>query len=146
MNRRFIRPLKREDFEKGFLELLSELTIAGEASFQEVTQRFREIENNDDYRIVVIEDTETHRLMASATLFVERKFVRGCGKVGHIEDVVVSKDYRGEGLGKRLILDLLEWGKQQGCYKVILDCTEENIAFYERCGMQRKEIQMVKYF
>ena len=33
-----------------------------------------------------------------------------------------------------------------GCYKVILDCSEENAGFYERCGYSRKEIQMAKYF
>lgn len=36
--------------------------------------------------------------------------------------------------------------KEIGCYKVILDCSEGNVGFYERCGLVRKEVQMVKYF
>jgi hypothetical protein len=31
----------------------------------------------------------------------------------------------------------------KGCYKVILDCADHNVAFYEKCGLTRKEIQMV---
>ncbi len=30
-----------------------------------------------------------------------------------------------------------------GCYKVILDCAEANVSFYEKCGLTRKEVQMV---
>ena len=28
---------------------------------------------------------------------------------------------------------------------MILDCSEDNVAFYERCGFQRKEVQMAVY-
>lgn len=37
----------------------------------------------------------------------------------------------------------MEVCRQQGCYKVILDCSEANQAFYEKCGLTRKEVQMV---
>jgi hypothetical protein len=43
----------------------------------------------------------------------------------------------------RLIDELVRVAKQQGCYKVILDCAESNIPFYEKCGLSRKEVQMV---
>ncbi len=33
--------------------------------------------------------------------------------------------------------------KERGCYKVILDCAEHNVAFYEKCGLTKKEVQMV---
>jgi glucosamine-phosphate N-acetyltransferase len=31
------------------------------------------------------------------------------------------------------------------CYKIGLYCAENNVAFYEKCGFKRKEIQMVLY-
>lgn len=34
--------------------------------------------------------------------------------------------------------------QELGCYKVILDCSEDNVPFYEKCGLTRKEVQMVK--
>lgn len=37
----------------------------------------------------------------------------------------------------------MEHANARGCYKVILDCSEDNIAFYQKCGLERKEVQMV---
>ena len=36
-------------------------------------------------------------------------------------------------------------GRQVGCYKVIRDCSEDNVSFYKRCGFKQKEAQMVAY-
>jgi hypothetical protein len=44
----------------------------------------------------------------------------------------------------RLIEALVDVARQRGCYKVILDCSEANQAFYEKCGLTRKEVQMVR--
>lgn len=38
---------------------------------------------------------------------MELKFIRGCGKCGHIEDVVVDSTYRGLRLGLRVIEALM---------------------------------------
>ena len=43
----------------------------------------------------------------------------------------------------RLIDALIDASHAMGCYKVILDCAEKNVSFYEKCGLTRKEIQMV---
>ncbi len=53
---------------------------------------------------------------------------------------------RGRRLGARLIEAAADAAKAAGCYKVILDCSESNVAFYEKCGLTRKEVQMVRYF
>ena len=45
----------------------------------------------------------------------------------------------------RIIQELMEVGKAAGCYKVILDCSEKNVGFYEKCGFQRKEVLMAWY-
>ncbi len=39
------------------------------------------------------------RIVAAGTLLLERKFIRGCGTAGHIEDVVVDSTCRGQRLG-----------------------------------------------
>jgi glucosamine-phosphate N-acetyltransferase len=108
--------------------------------------RWQEIASAPDYKIVVIEDTNTSKIIGTASCLVERKFIRGCGKAAHIEDVVVDSGYRGLKLGARLVEALIEAAKEMGCYKVILDCAESNVKFYEKSGLSRKEVQMVKYF
>ena len=35
--------------------------------------------------------------------------------------------------------------KSAACSQVILDCSEENTAFYSKCGFSRKEVQMALY-
>ena len=37
----------------------------------------------------------------------------------------------------------MTYAQSQGCYKVILDCADDNAAFYEKSGFKRKEVQMV---
>lgn len=43
----------------------------------------------------------------------------------------------------RLIAALTDEALGMGCYKIILDCSEANAAFYEKCGLSKKEVQMV---
>lgn len=44
---------------------------------------------------------------------------------------------------RRLINAAVEHAREVGCYKVILDCAEDNVDFYAKCGLSRKEVQMV---
>eukprot|EP00742_Colponemidia_sp_Colp-10_P006039 GILJ01006463.1.p1 GENE.GILJ01006463.1~~GILJ01006463.1.p1 ORF type:complete len:170 (+),score=23.43 GILJ01006463.1:162-671(+) len=140
-----LRSLKVEDYNKGFVELLSQLTTVDEISHEMFKKRFNEIQSSGNTFVQVIEDVAENRIIGSATLLVEKKFVHGCGAVGHVEDVVVSDAYRGKNLGRRLIEDLQRIGVEQGCYKVILDCAEHNVPFYGKMGFKRKEVQMAWY-
>lgn len=47
--------------------------------------------------------------------------------MGHIEDIAVSKSMQGRKLGLKIINTLEEIGRGQGVYKIILDCSKENI-------------------
>ena len=59
--------------------------------------------------------------------------------------MIVHSDFRGKGLGKILIDKCIGYAKLQKCYKIILDCSEQNCRFYENCGFTKKENQMVLY-
>lgn len=47
------------------------------------------------------------------------------------------------GQQRRLVEAVTERARGAGCYKIILDCSEGNAAFYSKCGLSRKDIQMV---
>ena len=49
------------------------------------------------------------------------------------------------GLGKLLLDRLTEMATASGCYKIILNCAQKNIGFYEKCGLVVKEVSMAKY-
>ncbi|GMH28722.1 hypothetical protein Nepgr_030565 [Nepenthes gracilis] len=142
-----VRKLQITDKTKGFLELLQQLTVCDRISDEEFQGRFLELcAHGDDHVIYVIEDDDSGKIIATGTLFIEKKFIRSCGKAGHIEDVVVDSGSRGMHLGKKIIGFLTEHARSMGCYKVTLDCKEENREFYEKCGLEQRGVQMVKYF
>ncbi|RHZ75385.1 hypothetical protein Glove_214g37 [Diversispora epigaea] len=140
-----IRPLANDDYERGFLDVLSVLTVIGDISKAQFLERFHYLKaHNHEYFTLVIVSPED-RIVGAGTIFVERKFIRNTGLVGHIEDIAVDKNQQGKKLGLRIIEALKYIGAQTGCYKVILDCSKQNIPFYEKCGFTQKEYEMAWY-
>ena len=60
-----------------------------------------------------------------------------------IEDVVISGEYRGSGIGKILINHIIDFSKTKKCDKIILNSSESNIRFYEKLGFTKNEVQMI---
>ena len=79
------------------------------------------------YYSLVIVDKNTDKIVAVGTVFIERKFLRGLGSVGHIEDIAVDKSQQGKKLGLRVIQALTSISENSGCYKTILNCSESNM-------------------
>ncbi|CAG8483214.1 4516_t:CDS:2 [Racocetra fulgida] len=131
-----LRPLAKDDFNK------EQLTVIGDVSEENFIGMFLKA---GGYYIIIIESDE-NKVVAVGTLFVEMKFIRGCGKVGHIEDIVVHDSQRGKNFGKRIIEQLKDIGKKVECYKIILDCSEKNVPFYRKCGLETKDLQMTYYY
>ncbi|KAL1918160.1 uncharacterized protein VTP21DRAFT_3426 [Calcarisporiella thermophila] len=140
-----LRPLHVDDYDKGFLECLSQLSTVGEISKEEFILQFRALKKAGDYYTAVIEEPEG-RVIACGTLLVERKFLHQCGKAGHIEDVIVHDSQRGKKLGLMIVDQLKHLGRETSCYKVILNCAQRNVEFYEKCGLKLKDYQMCIYF
>src|SRR5690606_9255839 len=106
------RLLKESDYSKGYMALLSQLTVTGNVTKEEFEKTFNIIKNMKNQFIYVIEDPNTNKVIATSTILIEKKFTHNCGSVGHIEDVVVSKEYRGKGIGKLMINKMIEIGKE----------------------------------
>ncbi|TPX36650.1 hypothetical protein SmJEL517_g01400 [Synchytrium microbalum] len=141
-----IRSLAPSDYEKGFLTALSQLTTVGTISKAQFIDRYNYLKkHNYEYFTIVIEEVGKKKIAAAGTIFVERKFIHENSLVGHIEDIVTLTDYRGLNLGKAIIECLKHIGKNAGCYKIILDCSEKNIPFYNKCGFVQKEYEMAWY-
>lgn len=72
------------------------------------------------------------RIAGCAFLFINET-VRG-GRIGQIEDVAVDMNCRGTGVGRAMIAQLVDRAKARGCYKIILACSSNNVAFYQKAG------------
>jgi glucosamine-phosphate N-acetyltransferase len=129
-----IRELRNEDLENGFLTTLDSLRQTSNIEKNIANKIFDKIENNPD-QIIVVALIEG-KVVGSATLLLESKFIHNGGIVGHIEDVVVDKNYQGQKIGEKIIKYLLEFAKTKGCYKTILDCVDDVKPFYEKLGFK----------
>lgn len=96
-----VRPLGSKDYERGFLEILSQLTSVGTVTKEDFIRRFHQMKNcHNTYYITVIVDTKKDKIIGSGTIVHEQKFIHDCGSRGIIEDIIVSDQYRGKQLGK----------------------------------------------
>ena len=135
-----IRKLQKKDLYNGFLTSLDSLRKSSHLKPKKANTIFDKISKNSDHIIYVAVDDG--KVIGATTLLIEQKFIHDGGKVGHIEDVVVRKDYQGRGIGKKIVNALLEYAEKKGCYKTILDCTDDLIPFYENLGFKRHSNSM----
>lgn len=129
-----LRPLCTADYTRGFYQVLGQLTKVGDVSSEQFIKKFDHMKRSGDYFVIVVEDLNLGKIVATATLIVEHKFIHGCAKRGRIEEVVVSDECRGKQLGKLLLSVLTLLSKKLDCYKVTLECKPKNVAFYEKFG------------
>lgn len=144
-----IRPLASTDYARGHIRVLASLTSVqdpGEAPWKE---RFAELARSNasasKYFVVVIVSKQTDELVATGTVFLEPKFLRNLATAAHIEDIAVDKSMQGKGLGKVLIEALTTLSENAGAYKTLLDCSDDNVPFYTKCGYETKGVYMAKY-
>lgn len=129
-----IRELKEEDLWNGFLTSLDSLRKASDIDKDKATEIFNKINSNPDHIIAVAEIEG--QVVGSTTLLIEPKFIHNGGLVGHIEDVVIDRNFQGKKIGEKIMKYLLKIAETRGCYKTILDCTDDVKPFYEKIGFK----------
>ncbi len=134
MSEPIIRELRKEDLWNGFLTTLDSLRQASDIDRNKAEEIFEKINSNPDHIVAVAE--LDRKIVGATTLLIEPKFIHTGGLVGHIEDVVVDKNFQGQKIGEQIMKYLLEFAKKRGCYKTILDCTDEVKPFYEKLGFK----------
>ena len=133
------RNIKIDDY-KDIIVLLKQLTKCSydKHSFEKYIDN---LPNNQHHFVLEKEG----KLIASGVLVIESKIIHNFRNVGHIEDIVVNKNYRGLGLGKKIIQYIISFAEKKDCYKVILNCDPKIQSFYESCDFKKYNIQMGKY-
>ena len=135
-----VRELRREDLWNGFLTTLDSLRMASDIDKNAAELVFNKINSNPDHIIAVAE--YEGKVVGATTLLIEPKFIHQGGLVGHIEDVVVDKNYQGKKIGEKVMKYLLGIAQKRGCYKTILDCTDDVKKFYEKLGFEHTANEM----
>jgi glucosamine-phosphate N-acetyltransferase len=130
-----LRALEQKDFERGFLETLANLAEVS-LTPDEAIHIWRGRNAAGVRTVVAVSDG---RVIGTASLILEHKFLHRGGTIGHIEDVAVHPSAQGKGVGTAVVQSLIDLARESGCYKVILSCTDKNTAFYTRLGFRRHD-------
>ena len=75
-----------------------------------------------------------NKIIAGITVLIEQKIIHNGKCVGHIEDLVVLKNYRNCGIGRVLINHAIDLCNRNNCYKCILNCDQALDAYYVKQG------------
>jgi len=136
-----------ETIKTQYLLLLSELTVTNYIETSLFVKNVERISEMGAIIVGVIDNSlKDIEIVASGTIIIEPKIIREGRNVGHIEDIVVSKEMRGKGISQQ-ILDILKLiAREKNCYKVILDCDENVKNVYIKNGFNIKGFQMSEYF
>ena len=122
-------------------DLLSELTTIGKSSYKQYCEYIQDLSVNK--YIYFISDNNV--IVGTGSVLIEKKIIHGFQSVAHIEDIVIDQKHRGKKYGKHLLNYLVSVALNKGCYKVILDCSTNNIGFYEACGFSNRGNYMAYY-
>lgn len=79
------------------------------------------------------------RVVGTASLLVDHKFINHGGKVAIVEDVIVLPAFQGRGVGRQLMAAVQQRAEELGCYKVCLYCSDDLIDYYQRLGFSHTD-------
>ena len=94
-----------------------------------------EIEENQS--IKYFGAVENGKVVSTCFCAVIPNLTRLGGSIGFIENVVTDKDFRKQGLGKKVMETAIEFAREKNCYKVILESgawRTEAHQFYRNLG------------
>ena len=105
-------------------------------------------ENISSANWLVLVATEEEKLVdyCMATIMQYASFF-GARQYGFVEDLAVTGNYRGQGVGKQLFLRSADWFRSQGVTRIelrVASTNEVSQAFWQRLGFTDFIVRMVK--
>lgn len=130
-----IRRANEEDFP-AILALIRELADY-ERSPDAVTNTVEQMHREKEHFRCFVADSPEHGILGMALYFFA--YFTWVGKSIYLEDIIVSRAYRGLKIGSALMDRVMQEAKEEGCKRVqwqVLDWNETAIGFYRKCGAE----------
>jgi GNAT superfamily N-acetyltransferase len=134
-----IREAVREDVEF-ILQLYSTAGIESDHPFnlEEALQHFEVFRRYPSYRVYVVEVDGA--IVATYALLIMDNLAKRGKKSGIIEEVAVSPDHQGKGIGRAMMEHAMQQCKDAECYKMMLSSGLQRTKahdFYDSTGFER---------
>lgn len=127
-----IEKLCREDIPE-LLKLYEEL-VSANINLEMAEKKYLEIVNNEDYIILVAKD---NKILGTVMGVCCKTMAFGDKNFLVVEDVIVSEDVRGQGIGRKLFESLDTFALEKNCAYAILVSSDFRTGahtFYEKIG------------
>jgi predicted GNAT family N-acyltransferase len=138
-----IRKIEYNDYYKGYFELINTFTRYPENKSYSEFCIILDIIHSQNSHIFVIE--KDNKIISSIKCIIEQKLHNNFKCVLHIEDLVTDVNYRKRGLASNLLKYVIDLGKRNNCYKIILCSNAENEEFYLKQKFIKKGIEFSLY-
>ena len=131
-----LRELNESDLES-LIKLYEQLDGAnGNYSAEDARQIWKsEIEGNK--KLKYFGAVENGKVISTCYVLIIPNLTRLGSSIAFVENVVTDKDYRGQGLGRKVMEKAIDFAREKNCYKVILQSgswRKEAHQFYENLG------------
>lgn len=134
----FIRKLEKRDYID-YVNLINDFRQIGLYIDKE---KFEEIYDNIFKNSIIYVLLIDNKIIGSAKLIIEQKFIHELSKYGHIEDVIIKKEYRRNKYGTQIINYIVNECKKNRFFKITLTCDEQLIPFYEKNNFEVYQCHM----
>ena len=131
-----LRELNENDLES-LIKLYEQLDGAnGDFTAEDARKVWQqEIEGNKNIKYFGF--VEDGKVISTCYCLIIPNLTRLGSSIAFVENVVTDKDYRGQGLGRKVMEKAIEFAREKNCYKVILQSAsfrKEAHQFYKNLG------------
>ena len=121
------------------MKLYKQLNPNEEIINESAAKNIWKIIENQNIKYFIAKDNG--KIIASCYICIIPNLTRDGKSIGFIENVITDMEYRGKGIGKKIMENAVEYAKEQNCYKVLLQSGNKRTdahGFYESIGFDGK--------
>lgn len=131
------------NFYNKYISLLNTFNKT-DISFLFFSDFVKNLSNNHD--IFILFDPSNNNIIGTVTLLFEQKLIHNGKYVCHIEDLIISDEYKNNRYGTLFLKFIKNYAKIKDCYKIILNCSQNIKDFYSKNNFSNRNIEMSYYY
>ena len=99
--------------------------------------------HGDQTTVIAVDNGKTIGCASLSYINIMPTFDHPTGKRGHLMNVYTNKEYRRQGIGRKMVELLIEEAREKGCTEISLDATEQGRFLYTQIGFTTNDSGMV---